>query len=446
MLNLFSIGVNHRTAPIEVRERLWFSKDEIRGALPLLKKEFLQECVLISTCNRTELYGLPHIETAEIEKLRRFLLAFKHMDSLAGPEHFYSFTGPEAVKQLFRVATGIDSMIPGDVQILGQVKEAYWLAQECNTLGLTTTKLFQTAFHAGKRARTETEISEGAISISFGAVELAGKIFEDLHKKTALLIGAGKTGELTAKHLRSKGIGAIYLTNRTRSRAEELASKFGGIVIEFDEFKGKLKDIDIVISAVASRDFILTADDLSRAMRERRNQPLLIVDIGVPRNIDPTANKIENVFLHDIDALQVIVQRNLQKRMQEIPKVEKIIDEELSRFFQWESSLEVNPTIEQLLSFAEDVRQKEVHKYRHRFQPEELETVHVLTKRIIKKILHRPLVSLKKGSSLSSDESLRMITSVRKLFGLGTPMEPPTEGLDREDLPGQGDGEDDKAT
>jgi glutamyl-tRNA reductase len=424
--NLHAIGVSHLTAPIDVRERLWFSSEEIRAALPKLKTEFFQECVLLSTCNRTEVYGFTKGETIDSARVRNFLADLKRLDSSLQHQHFYSYTGDEAARQLFKVATGIDSMLVGDVQILGQVKEAYQLANACQTLGVMSSKLFQAVLRAGKRSRTETKISEGAVSISYGAVELAGKIFDDLRTKTVLLIGAGKTSELTVKHLRSKGIKNLLIANRTRSKAEELIQAFGGRVIDLENLRNELRTPDIIISSVGGSAYILTASDLSAAMKERNNRPLFIIDIGVPRNIDPTANAIENVFLHDIDGLRLIVDMNLQKRKGEIPKVERIIEEELERFTRWCNSLQVIPTIEQLQSMAEEIRREELQKHRQRLPPADFEKLDLITKRIVNRILHTPISNLRNGQRQPEQETLRMLAEIRKLFGLA-PREENTE-------------------
>jgi glutamyl-tRNA reductase len=415
--SFFTIGVSHRTAPIDIRERLWLSKEEAKAVLQRLQTDFFEECAVISTCNRTEVYGVPNHEAIEPATLMKFLTDHRSLESVVRPEHFYTRVGREAVRQLFNVAAGIDSMMLGDVQILGQVKDAYRLAGESKTLGLLSTRLFQAALHTGKRVRFETKISEGAVSISYGAVELAGKIFADLNTKTVFLIGAGKTSELTVKHLRSKGIRNIIASNRTRSKAEELTREYGGRVVDFENLRDEIHVADIIISSVESPTHILTASDLSHVMKQRGNQPLFIIDIGVPRNIDPASNRIENVFLHDIDALHVIVDKNVEKRKEELPKVEKIIAEELERFLHWQNSLQVNPTIERLQSIVEEIRKEEVHKHQNRFHAEERENLDILTKRIVNKILHLPISSLKNGQDTPDDEAMRLIIAARKLFG-----------------------------
>lgn len=417
-MDLLSVGTSHKRAPIEVREKLWFSVDEVRAALKELTQHSYKECVIISTCNRTEAYVVSPSEEPKAESLRDFLIDFKNARSIACPEHFFSFISCGVANHLFEVAAGIDSMLAGDVQILGQVKEAINLSKESGTNGFYTNRLFQSALHVGKRSRTETEISEGAVSVSYAAVELASKIFAHLEKKTALLIGAGNTGELTAKHLVSKGVKDIFIANRTRSKAEELVQKLGGSIVDFEDLRPQLRHADIVISAISSPNYVLTVQDIQHVMRDRDNSPLFIIDIGVPRNVDPLVNKISNVFLHDIDALQRIVDQNLQKRTREVTKAQKIVEEELVEFTHWYNSLNVNPTIQQLRELFEEIRQLEVEKHTHRFTERDRELMDLVTKRIVNKILHIPTMNLKNGETESTEETLTKIRTIRKLFGL----------------------------
>lgn len=418
-MNLLCIGINHRTAPIEVRESVWFSNDEIQRILPQLKEKYFGECVLVSTCNRTEMYGISTENNFSEEKPKKFLIQYKDARPVARPEHFYVLHSLGAVRHLFNVTSGIDSMVLGDVQILNQMKEAFEVARQAQTLGTVLTKLFHSAFHSGKRSRTETEISEGAVSISYAAVELAGKIFDDLSQRKALLIGAGDTGKLTAKHLLGKRIGNLFLANRTRERAEEIAALLGGTVVDVEAIPTLMHEVDIVITAVSAPGTILTARDVHAVMKHRANRPLCIIDIGVPRNVDPQANKIGSVFLHDIDALSRIVDRNLEKRRAEVPKVQRIVYEELVKFHQWYTSLQVAPTIQQLREQFESIRQEEVEKAVNRFSPEQRESVEIITKRIINKILHTPMISLKDGADgEESEETLKKISTIRSLFGL----------------------------
>ena len=418
-MNLICVGINHTTAPIEIREKLWFSAEEIRELLPVLRERFATECVLTSTCNRTELYMHPSAPSPDTAAVWKFLADRKNAGGQVGGEHFYVAAEGSAVAHLFSVASGIDSMVVGDVQILNQLKEAYALAQESGTTGTIFNKLFSHALHVGKRTRTETEISEGAVSISYAAAELASRIFDDLSKRAALLIGAGETGKLTAKHLTSRNLGKLLLANRTRSKADELAEQLHGSVIPYEEFQNHIHDVDIIITAVDAPSYVITAAHLKRAMKERGNKPLFIIDIGLPRNVDPEANTIDNIFLHDIDALNHIIDNNVAHRREQIARVGEIVAEEAATFIGWHDSLQLTPTIQQLREQFESIRQSEVERLRHDFPPEKQEEIEMLTKRIVNKILHTPLVNLRNGTGEhSKEETHRKISVIRHLFGL----------------------------
>lgn len=418
-MNIFCIGINHRTAPIEIREKLWFSQDEMRAFLPFFREHHAAECVLTSTCNRTELYYTSREDSIAEADYRKLLIEHKNAGEVVRQQHFYSLSSLKSVEHLFNVACGIDSMVIGDVQILNQLKEAFTLAQETKGAGSIMNRLFTNALHAGKRARTETEIGDGAVSISYAAAELASKIFDDLSKRTALLIGAGETGKLTAKHLAGRNLGKLLLANRTHRRAEEIASALGGTTIPFDELHAALPFVDIIISAVDVQSYILTTDQLRQAMKLRGNKPLFIIDIGVPRNIDPGANTIGNVFLHDIDALNHIIDNNVAHRKQQVQRVEEIISYEVTEFNNWYNSLQVTPTIQQLSDQFESIRSSEVEKHLRQFDPEHQEALDILTKRIVNKILHTPLVNLKNGSGEHAPEKTKdKIHLLRHLFGL----------------------------
>lgn len=418
-MNIFCLGINHRTAPVEIREKLWFSRDETGAALPELQRGGIRELVLVSTCNRTELYFSSKDEYSAADGPWELLARQKKAEGL-GAENFYLLRSIGAVKHIFGVASGIDSMVLGDVQILNQMKEAFAFAQERRTTGLLMNRLFNTAFHVGKRSRTETEIGDGAVSVSYAAAELASKIFEDLSKRSALLIGAGETGELTAKHLKSRELGDLIITNRTRSRAEDLASRLEGKVADFERLMDEMRHVDIVISSVESPSHVVAEKELRAAMKQRGNRPLFIIDIGVPRNVEHTARKIDNIFLYDIDDLNQIIEKNLDHRRGEVPKIHRIILDELSQFKSWHDGLEVTPTIQQLRDQFESIRTEEVKKQIHRFPAEKHEEVEILTKRIVNKILHTPMVNLRNngGEDFSSHETQTKISILRNLFGL----------------------------
>ena len=417
-MNLLCVGISHHTAPLDVRERLWFSDDEIRKTLPSLKHIGASECVLFSTCNRTELYVLAEERTLKTQDLKQLLITQKAAAGNVHPSDLFTLSSGDAARHLFRVASGIDSMVVGDVQILMQVKEGLNLAIEQNTAGFFMNRLFQLAFRVGKRARTETVIGEGAVSVSYAAVELAEKIFDDLKKKTALIIGAGETAELTATHLRGKEIGKLLITNRTQERAEKLAVKVQGAAVPFDQWCDALAQSDIVISSVEVNQYILQPDDITRLNRKPGYGPLFVIDLGVPRNINPKIKELENIFMYDLDTLNMMVSETLHQRNAEIPKVEIIIGEVLTELTHWYSSLEVNPTITALTQFMETIRQEEVAKNINRFDPKDRELVELVTKRIVNKIIHAPIVSLRGGQETSITERLHKMNVIQKLFGL----------------------------
>lgn len=420
-MNLHAIGISHHTASLEVREKMWLSDDEIKATLPRLKEEqHFAECVLVSTCNRTELYGVAGGETVDEEALKRFLIGVKGASSSVSAEHFVSAHAGGAIAHLFRVASGVESMVIGDVQILGQIKDGFNLARESGTMGPVMNRLMQSALHVGKRVRSETSICEGAVSVSYAAVELASKIYADLTKKSVLLIGAGETGELTLRHLVGKGIGRVKIANRTRERAEALVAAMGGTVIEYEEIVDALRSVDIVVTSVTSPSYIVQREDVHKVMKQRSNNPLFIIDIGLPRNVNPAAGKIENVFLYDIDALSTIVDMNLGRRRGEIPKVTRIIREELISFLRWRNALEVGPTIQEFRDSLEAIRVQEVTRNVNRFRPEDRELLEIVTRRIVNKILHGPTTVLKQGTESGghTEEVLNRVKALRELFGI----------------------------
>jgi glutamyl-tRNA reductase len=421
-MNLFSVGISHHTASVDVRERMWLSVDETRSVLPSLKDQFFAECMLVSTCNRTELYGVLRDDASDELAVKRLLLEAKSAGDAVRPDHFYTHRAGSAVHHLFKVAAGIDSMVIGDIQILSQVKEAFQAAGEMHLLGPVLNRLMQATLHVGKRVRTETGLCEGAVSISYAAVELASKIFADLSRRSVLLIGAGETGELTLKHLVGKGIGQVKVANRTRAKAEALVSELGGTAVDYDQIAGALGSVDIVITSVTSPDFVIGPADVQHAMRKRGHQPIFIIDIGVPRNVDPAVRKVENLFLYDVDSLNSIIDRNLEKRKAELPQVTTIIREEMVEFFRWHKQLQVAPTIQELHAAFETVRLQEVDRNINRFRPEDRELLDLVTKRIVNKLLHRPLSILKEGSGDGSHnpETINRVQVLRELFGIGT--------------------------
>lgn len=417
-MNLLAISINHRTASVDIRESFHLNNDEIKNYLKELNENIFSESFIISTCNRTEIFGIPKDLKINYSVLEKFLSSKKENIKL-DENNFQKFFSCSAINHLYRVASGIDSQLIGDNQIFGQVKESFQLAEEINSAGFLLKRLFDAVSVVGKRVKTETAISEGAVTVSYAAVQLIEKIFSNLHKKSAIVIGAGETGEIAAKHLRDKNIGKLAITNRTYERAEKVADNLNAGIIPFSHFKENLHEFDIVISSTSSPDFILTKDDVKTVMKKRHNLATVFMDIAVPRDIDPSIKSIDNVFYNDIDSLNIIVEQNLSKRKEEIPKVEKIILEEMVNFFSWYNSLEIAPTIKMMRDYFEEIRNEEVQKQINRFNKEDQEKVEIITKRIINKILHSPTVTLKKSSEMGADsaEAMTKIAIIQEMFG-----------------------------
>ncbi|MFA5805621.1 MAG: glutamyl-tRNA reductase [Melioribacteraceae bacterium] len=420
-MNLVGISINHKTSPLELREALHLNHDEIIELVPRLKSSIFSEGVVISTCNRTEIFGFPQNHVLDLAPIIDELILLKPVNGIQ-QEHFLKFFSCGAVKHLFSVASGIDSMIIGDSQILGQVKEAFEISEDLNFTDTTLRKIFDTAIKTGKRAIKETKIGEGAVTVSYAAVQVVEKIFSNLDKKSALVIGAGETGELAAVHLRDKGIGKIAITNRTIERAEKLAEKIHSEIVPFQFYKEHLHNFDIIISATSSDTIIVSYDDIKSAVKKRKNTPLVLMDIAVPRDIDPDVKNIDNVFYHDMDSLKIIVDQNLQKRKDQIPFVQKIIMEEMIGFFGWFNTLDVVPTIRTMRSFFEEIRNDELEKIKNKVSDEDFIKIEDMTRRMIGRILHNPTVKLREfaetGANIKEVAANTMI--LKDLFNLGS--------------------------
>lgn len=342
---LFAFGLNHKTAPIEVREKLYIHESEIPALLALLR-ETLSECVILSTCNRTEIYGVCEPD-ADLDFYKELVIKFKNVEGIVGKEHFFTFISCAACQQLFKVATSIDSKIIGDTQILQQLRNAYTLAKDNASTGKILNQLSQRAFKIGKKTYTETSIHKGAISISLAAVELALETFNSLKDKSVLIIGAGETAKLTAECLIKRQVGKIFITNRTRAHAAELLANlhknhyFESEIIDFDDFKNYLNRTDIVISSTGSPVPILGAEDFNRQINK-----ILLIDIAVPRDIEPSVAENAAVVLKNIDDLHSIVDRNFERRMRDLPHVKKLISKEMSDFLMWYYSLPLLPVFQ----------------------------------------------------------------------------------------------------
>ena len=418
-MHILTLGLNHRTAPVEIRERLSFPANDQPSALTSLVHDYeLSEAAILSTCNRSELYLAANDERG-LDQARRFLAETQDIDLRLLESHFYQLSDSETAIHLFRVASGIDSLVVGESQILSQVRQSLETAQQNGSAHLLLNELFQRSLRVGKRARAETDISRGRLSISTAAVELANQVFEDLAKCQALLVGAGEIGELTAQYLVDAGVQQLRVSNRTLTRAEELARRFGGEAIPFDSLAAQLASVDIVISSTAATDYVVRAEDLRQTMDQRRGRPLFLIDIAVPRDIDPQVRQLDNVFLFDIDDLDQVVESNRQDREQEIDKVQKVVDEELRDFLHWFKARGTGSLVRDLRQRADDLRQVELERWRAKLAhlPEgDRRTVEALLQGYANKLLHQPLVQIREFAS--EDEGYIHLDTVRRLFDL----------------------------
>src|SRR6266571_7313400 len=400
-MQLALVGLSHKTAPVEIRERLAFNSDALRSALTsLVGREEISEAIILSTCNRVEVVA----ESQDDRLIREFLCEFHRIPQDSVSKHLYSFRNAEVVRHVFRVAASLDSMMIGEPQILGQVKDAYRIATDAGAVGMHLSALMNRAFAVAKKVRSETGISQSAVSVSYAAVELARKIFGDLSGKTVMIIGASKMGELAAKHLKRAGVSSVLVTNRTFERAVELAQIFEGAAVPFEHFTDHMDRADIVISSTGAPHFIITKTLAEQIIHRRKNNPMFFIDIAVPRDIDPAVNEIGNAFVYDIDDLQQVIDANLKERMKEASRAEEIVDSEVQAFCLKMQSREVVPTIVQLRDTLEKLRRDEIERNRRHLKdlsPEQQAAVDQITKSIVNKILHSPIEQLKQMAQYS---------------------------------------------
>ena len=417
-MNILVVGLNHKTAPIEVREKVAFDGPKLAEAISILKdSREVKENIILSTCNRVEIYAGVNEINAGIESIKDFIADFHKVPKDLLHKSLYIHKGQEAIRHMYRVASSLDSMVVGEPQILGQLKDAYDAALNNKTTGVFLNKLMRKSVSVAKRIRTETKIAESAVSISFAAVELAKKIFDDLATKSFMLIGAGEMAELAARHLINNGVKDVYVTNRTTARAEELANEFHGKVILFDNFTLELRYTDIVICSTGAPHYILEKEQMHMIMKERKQKPMFIIDISVPRNIDPEINDLDNVYLYDVDNLQGIVDTNIDERAREAEKAEHIVEEEIGSFLKWAASLSATPTIVALRNKAEEIRKIELEKTLQKMGPLEeskIKSIEHLTASIVNKLIHPPTAALKS----EEDNKEQMLDIVQKLFKL----------------------------
>jgi glutamyl-tRNA reductase len=423
---LIALGVSHRTADLELRERLALTEGRAVGVLgELVESEFVHEAAAISTCNRTELY-LFSADPVEAETLALGVLARgAEIRPTELVESLYSLRGTDAARHLYRVAAGLDSMILGEAEIQGQVKRAYELALVEGATGPVLNRLFRGALAAGKRARTETAVSERGVSIPSVAVELAQRALGDLADREVLLVGAGETAELTARALAARGVETIFIANRHHNRAIGLAQRFGGRAVRFDELPARLEDADIVVSSTNSPHHIVEREELEVVMRARDGRPLLVIDLAVPRDIEPGCRSVPGVTVHDVDDVQTIAERNASGRAAEARRAERVIESELGRFEGWIGSLEVVPTIAALRRRADEVVRRVLAENEGRWESisdADRERLEALAGAIASRMLHEPTLRLKRGAG--EEGSYATVSALRELFGLDASTEP----------------------
>lgn len=434
-MNIIAVGLNHRTAPVELRERLAVTEARLPEALARLKRwPGIDEGVILSTCNRVELYAVVKDTELGLESLSEYMVTIAAGVSPEQVEpHLYRLDGAEAVRHLFRVAASLDSMVIGEPQILGQVKEAFEAALAEKSTGVVLNKVVKKAISVGKRVRTETGIAENAVSVSYAAVELAKKIFQSLAEKTVLLVGAGEMGKLAARHLINAGVRHVLITNRNYDRALDVAKRFNALPVPFNEFTHEMAGADIIVCATAADSFVIGPEDVQRAIHARRNRPMFLIDISDPRNIDPAVGSLDNAYLYNIDDLQGHVDMNVEQRLREALKAEDIVRAEVPSVVVWLKSLEVVPTIVALRRKADEIQRAEIERILAKLgslSPRQRELVEELASAITNKLLHSPLIALK--AEADSPNGSLFAETAQRLFDLEKELErfskePPSE-------------------
>jgi glutamyl-tRNA reductase len=417
----FSVtGLNHKSAPVEIRERLAFPDDALASALGALREAAaLEEAVIVSTCNRVEVAACAAQEIDTQSAVEDFLASSRGVDRAWLHPHLYHYEDRAAVRHLFRVAASLDSMVVGEPQILGQLKAAWSRAHDSGAAAGLLDQIFSRAFSVAKRVRSETEIGQSAVSVSYAAVELARQIFGSLAGHKVILAGAGKMSELAARHLKRSGCGEILVTNRSPERAGRVAALFDGRIVDYKRFTDWLVEVDILIASSAAPRYILTREEMRRVLGARRNRPIFLIDIAVPRNIEPSVNDLDNAFLYDIDDLQRVVETNRAGRRKEAEEAEAIVEEEVERMMARLNAREVTPTIVSLQQQLENLRRAELERVRAKLgglTPEQEEAVEALTRGLINKIAHGPITELRRHAQ--QPNGFPAIDLIRRVFRL----------------------------
>ena len=420
MQRIVVLGLSHKTAPVELRERFSFTKEELEENLQVLAgMPYVSECLVLSTCNRIEVYAVSEDADRCIESIKTFLSEVRSIPVQEFSPYLYASVGHMAVRHIYNVAAGLDSMVVGEPQILGQIKDAYRTAYIKGTAGLILNRLCHSAFFVAKRIRTETGVGSRAVSVSYVAVELAKRIFDDLTKRSVMLIGAGEMAELAARNLIGAGIGELVISSRSFSNASALAESLNGKPIRYEEIFYSLKDVDIVITATGSPDFVIKPHHMREALKLRGNEPIFMIDIAVPRDIDPRVGELPDIYLYDIDDLKGVLDENIRSRRESAARAEEIVLEVEKGFQTWINGLKVVPAIIDLKKRFEQIKSIEVERALAKlenYSDKEREVIDGMASRIIGKILHGPLTNLKKEASTS--RGALYVDSVKQLFEL----------------------------
>ncbi|MCR8644179.1 glutamyl-tRNA reductase [Paenibacillus sp. N1-5-1-14] len=416
-MHIVVVGLNHRTAPVEVREKFTFAQGDLPQALQELKNtKSVLECVVVATCNRTEIYAVVDKLPRYSHYIRGFIEKWFNVPREQFRDYLYSYEEDKAIRHLFKVTAGLNSMIIGETQILGQVKDAFFLAQQNQATGTMFNELFKQAITTAKRAHYETSIAENAVSVSYAAVELGKRIFGSYANKKVLIVGAGKMGELTLKHLRVSGLKQLYVVNRTFSKALELAESAGGTACQFERLAELLTEVDVVITSTGATEFVLTHKMLQTVVAQRKSRPLFMMDIAVPRDADPKIGELANVFLYDIDDLEALVESNMEERQKEAAKIELMIDNEMIAFEMWQRTLGVAPLIQALHQKASSVHEETMDsllKKLPELDERQIKVIRKLTKSIVNQMLRDPIVRIKEMSAQRhGDEALDYFTQI----------------------------------
>ena len=420
-MHIIVVGLSHKTAPVEVREMLAIPASRMDEALArLCGYPDVKEGLILSTCNRVEVYAVVEDVEPGYAHVQEFL-ADTHLSlrSERLTPHLYWQAGDRAICHLFRVAASLDSMIVGEPQILGQIKDAYDLALNHKATGVLLNKVVKKAISVAKRVRTDTKIAQTAVSVSYAAVELARKIFSNLTDKTVMLVGAGEMAKLAARHFVTNGVGRVMITTRDGQSALELAKRFDGVPVPFEQFRVDMAEADIVLCSTGASHYLIRREDIEAALRRRMNRPIFMIDISVPRNIDPAVKDVDNAFLFDIDDLETRVEQNREERHREAARAEQMVIEEVAVIRQWLRSLEVTPTIVELRRKAEELKQAELGKALPKLanlSPQERNAVEALASSLVNKLLHGSLVTLK--AEADSSAGMLFVEAARRFFGL----------------------------